>query len=339
MRLDEVKFTSAHIFLKPMRIVHGYQQVPPEIQGAALAIGNFDGVHRGHQALLLAALKEARASGRPAGVMVFEPHPREFFRPDEPHFRLTTLKEKLHLVARLGLDFVIVLTFDAHLAGLPATCFIDEVLVGALRVSHVVIGYDFFFGKGRGGDPEVMRAAGREHGFGITVISPVAEAGEVFSSSGIRAKLSAGDVRGAALDLGHWWRVAGVVTGGAKRGTGLGFPTANIALPKGTALAHGIYAVRVYISGERHSGAAYVGTRPTFDSGAPALEVFLFDFEDDLYGKEIEVEFLDFIRGDKRFPDADALVAQMQADCARAREIIEVVDRRSPLAGFPLAEG
>jgi riboflavin kinase/FMN adenylyltransferase len=338
MRLDEVK-PQAHTSLQQMRIVHGYQQVPPEIKGAALAIGNFDGVHRGHQALLLTALKQARATGRPAGVMVFEPHPREFFRPDEPHFTLTTLQKKVRLIERLGLDFVIVLTFDASLAGLPAARFIDEVLVGALQVSHVVIGHDFFFGKGRGGNPEVMRAAGREHGFGVTVIPPVAEAGEVFSSSGIRAKLSAGDVRGAALDLGHWWRVAGRVTGGAKRGTGLGFPTANIVLPKGTALAHGIYAVRVYIAGERYSGAAYLGTRPTFDHGAPVLEVFLFDFEDDLYGKEIEVEFLDFIRGDQRFPDAQALIAQMQADCARAREIIAAVDRQSPLAGFPLAEG
>lgn len=321
-----------------MRIIQGYQQVPPEILGSALAIGNFDGVHRGHQALLLAAQGQGRATGKPAGVMVFEPHPREFFRPEEPHFRLTSLREKLRLIERLGLDFAIVLTFDAALAGLPASRFIDEVLVGALHVRHVVIGYDFFFGKGRGGNPDVMRAAGREHGFDVTVIAPVAEAGEVFSSSAIRAKLSAGDVRGAALDLGHWWRIAGVVTGGAKRGAGLGFPTANITLPKGTALAHGIYAVRVHLGGEHHAGAAYLGTRPTFDHGAPVLEVFLFDFEEDLYGKEIEVEFLGFIRDDQRFPDARALISQMQADCARAREIIKAAESQSPLAEFPLAE-
>lgn len=321
-----------------MRIIQGYHQVPPEIFGAALAIGNFDGVHRGHQALLLEAQKQARAVGKPAGVMVFEPHPRELFRPEEPHFRLTTLQEKLRLIERLGLDFAVVLTFDAALAGLPAGRFIDDVLVGALRVGHVVIGYDFFFGKGRGGNPEVMRAAGREHGFEVTVIAPVAEAGEVFSSSAIRAKLSAGDVRGAAVDLGHWWRVAGVVTGGAKRGTGMGFPTANLALPKGTALAHGIYAVRVHVGERRFAGAAYLGTRPTFDHGAPVLEVFLLDFEGDLYGKEIAVEFLGFIREDRRFADAQALIAQMDADCARAREIIEAADIKSPLAGSPLAE-
>lgn len=321
-----------------MRIVHGHQSVPPEIQGGALAIGNFDGVHRGHQALLLEAITKARVARRPAGVMVFEPHPREFFRPDEPHFRLTTLEQKLRLIERLGLDFAVVLTFDAELAGLSASRFIDDVLVRGLRVGHVVIGYDFFFGKGRGGNPDTMRAAGREHGFGVSVIAPVAEAGEVFSSSGIRAKLSAGDVRGAAHDLGHWWRAGGVVTGGAKRGTGLGFPTANITLPKGTALAHGIYSVRVYVGEDRYGGAAYLGTRPTFDHGAPVLEIFLFDFEGDLYGRNIEVEFLDFVREDQRFPSAQALVAQMQIDCARAREIIEGVEANSPLAGFPLAE-
>ncbi|MCL4768690.1 MAG: bifunctional riboflavin kinase/FAD synthetase [Hyphomicrobiaceae bacterium] len=321
-----------------MRIVHGYQQVPPEIRGSALAIGNFDGVHRGHQALLLDALAHARAGGRPAGVMVFEPHPREFFRPAEPHFRLTTLEEKLRLIERLGLDFAIVLAFDADLAGLSATRFIDEVLVGALRVAHVVIGYDFFFGKGRGGNPETMQAAGREHDFSVSVVAPVAEAGEVFSSSAIRAKLSAGDVRGAALDLGHWWRVSGIVTGGARRGTGLGFPTANVVLPKGTALAHGIYAVRVLIHGARHGGAAYLGTRPTFDQGAAVLEVFLLDFEGDLYGREIVVELIDFIRGDKRFADAESLVSQMELDCGRAREILREVEARPPLAGSPLAE-
>jgi len=322
-----------------MRIVHGFGDVPPETRGAALAIGNFDGVHRGHQALLLDALRVARTSDRPAGVMVFEPHPREFFRPSEPHFRLTTLGQKLRLLERLGLDFAVVLKFDADLAGLPAERFIDEILVSALAVRHVVIGYDFFFGKSRGGNPDTMRAAGREHGFGVSVISPVAEAGEVFSSSLIRAKLSAGDVRGAALDLGHWWRIAGVVTGGARRGTGLGFPTANITLPEGTALAHGIYAVRVLVAGARLGGAAYLGTRPTFDHGAPVLEVFLFDFEGDLYGREIEVEFLDFVRDDQRFPNAEALIAQMELDCSRARQVIRDVEVHSPLVGFPLAEG
>ena len=321
-----------------MRVIHGYQHVSPECQGASIAIGNFDGVHRGHQALLLEALTKARGEGRPAGVMVFEPHPREFFRPAEPHFRLTTLEQKLALIERLGLDFAIVMAFDAALAGLPAEDFIAHVLIDALQVKHVVIGYDFFFGKNRGGTPETMRAAGEELGFAVSVISPVAEAGEVFSSSEVRAKLSAGDVRGAAVDLGHWWRVKGVVTGGAKIGSGLGFPTANITLAPGTALGHGIYAARVYVGEARYDGAAYLGTRPTFDDGAPVLEVFLLDFDGDLYGREIEVEFLDFIRGDLRFIDIEELKAQMAKDCARARAIIAETDRNPPLAKFALAE-
>ena len=214
------------------------------------------------------------------------------------------------------------LAFDATLARLSADEFIAGVLVDRLAARQVVVGYDFRFGKGRGGDPEGLRRAGEALGFGVTVIGQVAEAGEVFSSSAIRAELAQGDVKGAAQMLGWWWRVAGVVRSGAKRGTGLGFPTANIALAPGTALAHGIFAVRVHVHGSRHAGAAYLGTRPTFDDGSPVLEVFLFDFDGDLYGREIEVEFIDFIRSDRRFDGAASLQAQMERDCDRAREIL-----------------
>jgi riboflavin kinase/FMN adenylyltransferase len=319
-----------------MRVISGYSELS-QAQGAVLAIGNFDGVHRGHQALLADVLRSARAEKAPAGVMVFDPHPRVFFRPREPHFQLTTMNERLRLFERLGLDFAAVLHFDAELAGLSAREFITRILVEGLRVRHVVIGYDFFFGHNRGGNPETMQAAGREFGFEVTVVAPVAEAGEVFSSSAIRAQLSAGDVAGAARSLGHWWRIAGRVTGGAKRGTGLGFPTANIQLPDGVSLAHGIYAVRVYVDGIRHAGAAYLGTRPTFDRGAPILEVFLFDFDGDLYGREIQVEFLDFLRGDQRFDNVEALKAQMARDCDKARRVIAEVESSSPLAPSPLA--
>ncbi len=319
-----------------MQIINGYRDVPVSLKGAAIAIGNFDGVHRGHQRLIARVRDVAQTDGIPGTVMLFEPHPREFFRPAEPHFRLTRLGQKLRLLERLGLDAAVVLPFDAALASLPAESFIGGVLVEALRVRHVVIGYDFFFGKNRGGNPDTMRAAGEKLGFEVSVISPVAEAGEPFSSSAIRSELAAGDVRGAAHALGHWWRVAGVVTGGAKRGTGLGFPTANIVLPKGTALGHGIYAVRVHVGAERYEGAAYLGTRPTFDDGAPVLEVFLIDFDGDLYGCEIEVEFLDFVRGDRRFTDIEALKAQMAEDCRRAHELIAGTEADNPLAEFPL---
>jgi riboflavin kinase/FMN adenylyltransferase len=313
-----------------MIVLDGTHEVPRSARGAALAIGNFDGVHRGHQALLATTLRQAAALHAPAGVVLFEPHPREFFQPDKPHFRLTPLPRKLALLEELGMGLAVVLAFDAALAGLSAEDFIAQVLVDALAVRHVVVGYDFRFGRGRAGDPETLRRAGAGHGFGVTVVAQVAEAGEVFSSNAIRAELAQGDVRGAAQMLGHWWRIAGRVTGGARRGAGLGFPTANIALAPGTALAHGIYAVRVHVDGSVHQAAAYLGMRPTFDDGAPMLEVFLLDFDGDLYGRAIAVEFIDHIRGDRRFAGVDALKAQMAQDCERARAVLAGAPARPP---------
>lgn len=305
-----------------MQVFQGYLNVPDNLKRGALAIGNFDGVHRGHQMLLQETVRAAARIGGLAGAMVFEPHPRVYFRPDEPLFALTTLPEKLRLFEALELDFVAVIAFDGTLASLAPEAFADDILVQGFKAGHVVVGYDFYFGKGRAGTPETMRKLGEARGFGVTIVPPVAEAGEVFSSSAVRARLSTGDVKGAAKELGHWWRVRGMVTGGAKRGTGMGFPTANITLPAGTALGHGIYAVRVGLDGAVLSGAAYFGQRPTFDNGAPVLEVFLFDFDGDLYGREIEVSFIGFVRPDQRFPDMDALKVQMDKDCARAREMI-----------------
>lgn len=305
-----------------MQVVHGYHDVPIKARGSAVAIGNFDGVHRGHQVLLERAVANARRLGVPAAVLVFEPHPIEFFHPEEPHFRLTPLQQKLAIFEELGLDLVVVLTFDAKLAALPPQAFITDVLVEGLGARHVVIGYDFFFGHKRAGTPDVMREAAAKCGFGLSVVEPVAADGEAFSSSAIRLHLAQGDVKGAARMLGRWWRVAGKVVGGAKRGTGLGFPTANVPLPRGTGLGHGIYAVRVYMEGQSLDGAAYLGTRPTYDDGKPVLEVFLFGFDDDLYGREIEVEFIEFIRPDRKFESSEALIAQMEIDCARARDIL-----------------
>jgi len=305
-----------------MRVVHGFRGVPDAARGAALAIGNFDGVHRGHQALLETSVAKAKEIGAPAGALIFEPHPREFFHPEEPHFGLTTLDQKLAIFEALGLDLAIVLDFNAKLAELPADAFISCVLVEALGVRHVVIGHDFFFGKNRGGTPETLQAAADRLGFGLTVIAPVAEGGEAFSSSNIRLHLAQGDVAGAAKMMGRWWRVGGTVVGGARRGVGLGFPTANVPLARGTGLGHGIYAVRVYLGPDRYDGAAYLGTRPTYGHGMPVLEVFLFDFDGDLYDRAIEVEFIDFIRDDRKFDTSEALIAQMQQDCARARHIL-----------------
>jgi riboflavin kinase/FMN adenylyltransferase len=305
-----------------MLIVNGSEAAPPEAKGAVLALGNFDGVHRGHQILIGTAQREARRIGRKAGVLIFEPHPRVFFRPDELHFRLTPLDEKLVVLQEIGLELAVIQPFDAKLAALDASRFIEEILVGALSVAHVVVGYHFFFGRNRTGSAETLRNAAAKYGFGVTVVDPVAEGGEPFSSTAIRLLLAEGDVRGAAKALGRLWRVRGPVIGGAQRGTGLGFPTANVAMPKGTALGHGIFAVHVKLDGKALDGAAYLGTRPTFDDGMPVLEVFLFDFDEKIYGHEIEVSFVDKVRDDRKFSSAEELVRQMEADCAKAREIL-----------------
>jgi riboflavin kinase/FMN adenylyltransferase len=310
-----------------MDIVRGCHDVPPALKGAAFAIGNFDGVHRGHRAVLDAAKAVAKASACPAGAMVFEPHPRKFFQPDKPLFLLTPLERKLELFADCGMDVAAILPFDAELSSLRAEAFVRNVLIDAFGIRHAVTGYDFFFGKGREGTPARLRAFGERYGFGVTTVEAVGDSGEIFSSTRIRELLAEGNVAAAADMLGAWWRVSGVVESGAGRGTGLGFPTANIRLDRDQALGHGIYAVRVHVGGACYDGAAYLGTRPTFDAGPPLLEVFLFDFEGDLYGRTIDVDFIGFVRADAKFRSGTDLAAQMQADCAKAKVILARTER------------
>lgn len=305
-----------------MQIIRGWHDVPAALRGASLAIGNFDGVHRGHQAVLDAAEAAAGVTHCPAGVVVFEPHPRKFFHPKRLLFLLTTLERKLELFEAHGLDIAVVLPFDGDLAGLSAEGFVHDVLVEGLGIRHATTGYDFFFGKGREGNPSMLRKLGNKYDFGVTIVEAVGSSGEIFSSTRVRELLAEGDVAAAADMLGHFWQVKGMVESGAGRGSGMGFPTANIRLEREAALGHGIYAVRVQVDGAWHNGAAYLGTRPTFDAGAPLLESFLFEFDGDLYGRQIIVEFVDFIRADAKFKSADALMTQMNADCAKAQEIL-----------------
>ncbi len=239
-----------------MQVVHGYSHVPAGARGAVVAIGNFDGVHRGHRALIAEAATRAKTIGAAPAVMVFEPHSREFFQPNEQHFRLTPLNRKLAIFENLGVKIAFVQQFDQQLGQLTAQEFIERVLVAGLGVAHVVIGYDFYFGAKRGGNPETMAAAGEEFGFGVTILPPVAAEGEVFSSSEVRLHLAQGDVKRAAYVLGEHWRVAGKIVGGAKRGAGLGYPTANLPMPKGTTLGHGVYAVRAHVAGAARDAAA-----------------------------------------------------------------------------------
>lgn len=319
-----------------MEIVREWRDRPPVTRGTVMAIGNFDGVHRGHQALLARACDIAQARGLKPAVMMFEPHPRSFFQPDRPFFQLTPLPRKLKLMELFGIEVAAVVNFDGALAALSAEAFVNEVLVDGLGIAHAVAGYNFFFGKGRGGNPQVLQELGAGAGVGVEIVEAAGAAGETFSSTRARETLAEGDPRGAAEVLGYWWRVIGTVTGGAGRGRSLGFPTANITLSDGQALRHGIYAVRVHEAGAVRHGAAYLGTRPTFDNGPAVLETFLLDYDGDLYGKTLEVEFIDYLRDDARFPDADSLVEQMRIDCEKAARLLAEVDADDPMLAFPL---
>jgi len=301
-----------------MLVARNYQDVPAGARGGVLSIGNFDGVHLGHQAVIAQTRARAAALNAPAGVMLFDPHPRAFFKPEPPLFTLTPMDQRLELLAALGLDFAAVLAFNAALASLPAEAFIAQVLVGGFAVRHVVVGHDFNFGKGRTGNQALLEAEGRRLGFGVTGLDPVADGSAAYSSSRIREALAAGKVEDAARLLGRHWRVDGIVISGAGRGAGLGYPTANIALPPGTGLALGIYAARVWVDGAAHPAVAYHGKRPVFDDGKPGFETFLINYDSDLYGKCIRIDLVSHIRGDRRFDGVEALKSQMDRDVAEA---------------------
>jgi riboflavin kinase / FMN adenylyltransferase len=292
------------------------------LRGAVVAIGNFDGVHRGHRAVIAAALKRAKELDKPAAALTFEPHPRAFFNPGQPLFRLTDETAKLRLLASTGLDAAIVLTFDAALAGLTAEQFVSRVLVDRFAVSGAVIGFNFHFGMSRGGSPDFLAAEGRKRGFAVEVVPRFEDNGRPVSSGPIRDALIAGRVHEAAEFLGFPWFVSGNVIHGDKRGRELGFPTANLLLDAGCGLRHGIYGVRCGISGRRYDGVASFGRRPMFDNGAVLLEVFLFDFSGDLYGQSIDVAFIAWIRDEQVFASVDDLIAQMKDDCRRAGEAL-----------------
>jgi len=289
------------------------------LRGATVAIGNFDGVHRGHKAVIAAALARARALGKPAAALTFEPHPRAFFNPDEPLFRLTPEPAKLRLLAATGLDGAIVLSFDAELAKLSAEDFVGRVLVDRFAVSGAAIGFNFHFGANRAGSPEFLQTQGARHGFAVDIVPPLSDGGRPVSSGPIRAALAAGRLDDAAEFLGYPWFVSGTVIHGDERGRELGFPTANLRLDPACALRHGIYAVRAAVAGRRYDGVASFGRRPMFDTGAVLLEIFLFDFSGDLYGADMDVAFIAWLRDEVVFASAKDLVRQMEEDSRDAR--------------------
>ena len=288
-------------------------------RGIVVAMGNFDGVHLGHRAVITAALEMGRIHGRPALALTFEPHPRRFFSPSTPQFRLSDETAKLRLLAGTGLSGAVVMTFDKQRAGTTAQDFIHHDLIERLGVSGIAVGYDFHFGKGRVGSPSLLVAEGPRLGIEIDVQPHIDIEERPVSSSAIRDALAEGQIEDATAMLGGPWFVTGEVIHGEKRGRDLGYPTANIRLDHNCGLKHGIYAVRVGRGDERFDGVASFGRRPTFDNGAPLLEIFLFDFEGDLYGQALDVAFIGFIREELKFTSVDALVKQMDHDSTRAR--------------------
>jgi riboflavin kinase / FMN adenylyltransferase len=312
-----------------MKVLGPQDALDPALRGGVVAIGNFDGLHSGHQKLLALAGEKARQTGRPFGMLTFEPHPRSFFKPQEPVFRLTPLAFKQRLARHLGLDFIYVLPFDASLANQSAEEFIATHLVDKLASAHLITGYDFHFGKGRKGNAELLRNMGQQHGFDVTVVEQVTDddGNAPFASSSIRSALRRGNVSGAAHELGYDWTVMGEVVHGDKRGRTIGFPTANIILEAGAEPFRGIYAVDVRdaaapAGSKAWMGAAYFGDRPTFNTNRTFLEVYLLDQDLDLYGRTLMVSFVDLVRGDKTFKSVDELVTQMKDDCVVVRKML-----------------
>ena len=308
--------------------------LPADLRGGVVAIGNFDGVHRGHQAVLERALAEAARRDVPALVLSFEPHPRKVFRPDMPLFVLTPPPMKARLLSLLGFAALVEQQFTRDFASLSAEAFVTDVLERTLGITHAVTGFDFHFGKDRQGGPAYLMAAGERHGFGVTLVDAFRDEGaEVVSSSRIRALLCDGEVAEAAGLLGYRFTVESEVVGGQQLGRTLGFPTANMRLPAEATLKEGIYAVRFRrTDGTLHDGVASFGRRPTVDdNGAPLLETFVFDFSGDLYGETCEVSFFGFLRSEIKFDGLDALVVQMKRDEAEARALLASV---KPLSGL-----
>lgn len=296
----------------------GLQGGPP--RGCVVAIGNFDGVHLGHKALLAEGRTLSAVLGRPLALLTFEPHPRTLFQPDRPVFRLTPPEMKRELARAHGCRHVFELAFDRSVASLSAAGFIDDLLLKGLDAAAIVVGSDFAFGKARSGDVPMLKSALAQAGRGVVALDPVHDGSDrVISSSRIRQALNDGDIGLANRLLGHSWTVRSEVVHGDKRGRDLGFPTANMVMAADNQLRHGIYAVEVKVAETWHRAVASFGRRPTFDDGAPRLESFLFDFAGDLYGQVLDVRFVGWVRGEEKFDSVEALVEQMHRDCAEAK--------------------
>lgn len=310
----------------PMRIIRDTVFVDPSDRGAAAAIGNFDGVHVGHQAVIDIARKAAEKADAPLGIMTFEPHPRSYFSKDPKPFRLMNAEAKANRLAKLGVEKLYEVPFNAALAGLTPEAFAQTIIVDQLGLKHVIVGADFCFGKDRAGTVEDLQSFGGDMGFGVTITPLVTNPSGAVSSTAIRQALTNGRPRDAAEMLGHWHRIEGEVIRGDQRGRDLGYPTANMSIAGLHPPKFGVYAVKVDVLSGPHEGsydgAASIGVRPMFGENLPNCETFLFDFKGDLYGTHLSVALVDFLRPELKFDGLEALIAQMDADCAKARALL-----------------
>lgn len=310
-----------------MRIVRDHNFLEPQDQGASAAIGNFDGVHAGHRAVIDIARAAGTRLDAPLGVLTFTPHPREFFQPEAPPFRLMSPEARANRLEKIGVDLLYELNFNKAMSALTPEAFAHDVIHQGLGLKHVVVGSDFCFGKGRAGNAADLQRFGQEMGFGVTIAELVKGGSGEVSSTAIRAALSDGHPRDAAAMLGHWHRIDGAVIGGEQRGRTLGYPTANMSIEGLHQPRFGVYAVLVDVLTGPHKGhyrgAASLGLRPMFNGEQPNLETFIFDFSGDLYGAQLSIALVEYLRPEETFDGLDAFIAQMDADCARARAILE----------------
>ena len=309
-----------------MKIFRRFKKLQSSYQGASVALGNFDGLHLGHAGVIKRAAEIANSRGVPLGVLTFEPHPVTVLRPKLQLRRLAPFRTKVRLLKEFGVEILYMLPFSKEFSQLSASQFVTEVLVKKLNVSEIVMGYDYRFGKGRRGDHTFLLEQGKSMGFGVTEVAGIGDTGKIYSSTRVREFIGAGKFNQATAVLGHIWEVEGRVRHGDARGRQLGYPTANIVFGNHVVPAYGIYAVwcGVQVNGvtEWVPGVANVGIRPMFRLQTPLLEVHLFDYDDDLYGKYLRVAFLSWIRPEQGFDNVESLVTQMDADCCLARTIL-----------------
>jgi len=309
-----------------MHVFRTWSEVPAALKGGVIALGNFDGLHLGHQAVIGRALGHARAKNVAAAVMTFEPHPRMFFKPDQEPFCLSPFRMKARVIEALDVDYLYIQTFDKEFSQRSPEKFVSEILVGGLGISHIVVGYDYVFGYQRKGNVTVLRELAAQYGFGVTAVEKLADGEERFSSTAVRDLLRDGKPRDAARILGRYWEIEGRVVAGDRRGRQLGFPTANLPYRDYLHPKKGVYAIRAGVDQGGatvwHDGVANFGSRPTFDKTDVLLEAHLFDTDQDLYGKHLRVALIDFIREERKFDGLQALKAQIAADSAAARRLL-----------------